>query len=53
MTDSVKYFLPESEMPKSWYNIAADCLNLLLLCSIPEPGSRLGPMILPRCFRWI
>ena len=24
MTDSIKYFLPESEMSKSWYNIAAD-----------------------------
>ena len=53
MTDSIKYFLPESEMPKSWYNIVPICLNLLLLFSIPELDSRSGPMIWPRCFRWI
>ena len=24
MSDTIKYFLEESKMPKSWYNIAAD-----------------------------
>ena len=24
MTDTIKYFLEESKMPKTWYNIAAD-----------------------------
>ena len=28
MNDTVKYLLPEAEMPKSWYNIVAD---------LPEP----------------
>ena len=28
MSDTVKYILPESEIPKSWYNITAD---------LPEP----------------
>ena len=37
MTDSIKYFLPESEMPKSWYNIAAD------LPQPPPPVLHVGP----------
>ena len=24
MSDTIKYFLEESKMPKTWYNIAAD-----------------------------
>ena len=33
MTDSIKYFLPESEMPKSWYNIAADLPSTSSSCA--------------------
>ncbi len=43
MTDSIKYFLPESEMPKSWYNIAADLPQPPPPVLHPGTGQPIGP----------
>ena len=41
MTDTIKFTLPESEIPKDWYNVAAD------LPSPPPPPRQ------PRChWQW-
>ena len=41
MSDTIKYFLEESKMPKAWYNIAAD---------LPKP---LDPVLHPWMQNWI
>ena len=53
MTDTVKYLLDESRIPKHWYNLQAD---------LPTPGaagaasrarsSRSAPTTSRRCSRW-
>ena len=43
MTDSIKNFLPESEMPKSWYNIAADLPQPPPPVLHPGTGQPIGP----------
>lgn len=43
MTDTVKYFLPEQEMPTHWYNIAADLPELPTPPLHPGTGQPLGP----------
>ncbi|MGE5505416.1 MAG: TrpB-like pyridoxal phosphate-dependent enzyme [Actinomycetota bacterium] len=43
MTDSTKIFLPESEMPKAWYNLAADLPVPLPPPLHPGTGQPIGP----------
>ena len=43
MSKQVKYLLPESEMPKYWYNIAADLKNPPAPPLHPGTGQPLGP----------
>ena len=43
MSETVKYLLPEAEIPKTWYNLMAD------LPSPPPPP--LDRTTLRRCFR--
>ncbi|MEE1576656.1 MAG: TrpB-like pyridoxal phosphate-dependent enzyme, partial [Deltaproteobacteria bacterium] len=43
MNDTVKYFLPESEMPKNWYNIVADLPQPPPPVLHPGTGQPIGP----------
>lgn len=43
MTDTVKYFLPEQDMPTHWYNIAADLPEPPTPPLHPGTGQPLGP----------
>jgi tryptophan synthase beta chain len=43
MTDSTKFFLPETEMPKAWYNLAADLPVPLPPPLHPGTGQPIGP----------
>ncbi len=51
MTDSVKYLLDESRIPKAWYNLQADLPKPLP--PVLHPGTRqpIGPDDLRRCSR--
>ena len=42
MSDTIKYLLPETEIPKDWYNIVAD---------LPEPPPQY--CILGQVNRWV
>ena len=43
MSDTTKYLLPESSIPKSWYNIAADLPEPLAPVLHPGTGQPIGP----------
>ncbi len=43
MSDTTKYLLPESSIPKSWYNIAADLPKPLAPVLHPGTGQPIGP----------
>ena len=43
MSDTVKYLLPESEIPKSWYNITADLPEPPPPVLRPDTGEPVGP----------
>jgi tryptophan synthase beta chain len=43
MNDTVKYLLPESEIPKYWYNIAADLPEPMAPVLHPGTGQPIGP----------
>ena len=43
MSDTVKYILPESELPKSWYNITADLPEPPPPVLHPGTGEPVGP----------
>ena len=43
MSDRIKYLLPESKMPKYWYNIAADLKNPPSPPLHPGTGQPIGP----------
>jgi predicted alternative tryptophan synthase beta-subunit len=47
MSDTVKFVLDESRIPKFWYNLVAD----LPSPPPPVPCSQLAPTIWRRCFR--
>ena len=53
MTDSVKFLLDESRIPKAWYNLQADLP--VPLPPVLHPGTMRaasGPTISRRCSRW-
>ncbi|KAA3630296.1 MAG: TrpB-like pyridoxal phosphate-dependent enzyme [Proteobacteria bacterium] len=43
MNDTIKYMLPENEIPKSWYNLAADLPQGLDPVMHPATGQPVGP----------
>ena len=43
MSDTIKYILPESELPKSWYNITADLPEPTPPVLHPGTGEPVGP----------
>ena len=43
MSDKIKYFLEESKMPKTWYNIAADLPKPLSPVLHPGTLKPIGP----------
>ncbi len=43
MSDTIKYYLPEDKMPKSWYNIQADLPEPLAPILNPGTGQPIGP----------
>ena len=43
MSDRIKYFLEESKMPKTWYNIAADLPKPLSPVLHPGTLKPIGP----------
>ena len=43
MSDTVKYFLEESRMPKTWYNLQADLPEPLAPVLHPGTGQPIGP----------
>ncbi len=50
MSDTVKYTLPESDIPKSWYNLAADLPQALDPVIHPGTGQPIGPADLAPLF---
>ena len=52
MSGQLKYVLDETQIPKSWYNLAADLPVPLPTVLHPETQRLSAPATLSRCFRW-
>ena len=52
MSETIKYLLSEEQMPKDWYNLAADLPVPLPAVLHPGTMQPVGPTTSPRCSRW-
>ena len=52
MSQTTKYLLDESQMPKFWYNIQADLPQAAPPVLHPGTLQPVGPDVWRRCFRW-
>jgi tryptophan synthase beta chain len=52
VSDQLKYVLDETQIPKTWYNLAADLPKPLPPVLHPGTKQPVGPAISSRCSRW-